>query len=165
MRSKFNCLIISCNNFPQIFSASTRAVNGSTRSDANRETNAQQMDRFLKASSNNEKKRLIFQNMVFLLTGFSQQKEKEIEGLIRKYGGIVLTHIPHSNSKGKRSSSFKHQILPIVLCMKKVSYRNFAISPFPPFICILFGLCIGASSLSRIIWIIPPGTSQPIPPS
>ena len=68
----------------------------------------------------NEK--LIFQGMEFLLTGFSSRKEKEIEGLIRKSGGIILPDIPSpSNSRRKRSSNTNQKKLPIVLCSKKVS--------------------------------------------
>ncbi|RVW15144.1 hypothetical protein CK203_083386 [Vitis vinifera] len=69
----------------------------------------------------NEK--LIFQGLEFLLTGFSSCKEKEIEGLIRKYGGIVLPDIPSpSNSRRKRNSNFNQKHLPIVLCSKKVGF-------------------------------------------
>lgn len=100
---------------------SARASKRLTRSSAHLESRDQQMDRFLKINLDKKKKRLIFQNMEFLLTGFSQQKEKEIEGLIRKYGGIVLSQIPSTNSKGKRSSRSKSWVLPVVLCLKKVS--------------------------------------------
>lgn len=66
-------------------------------------------------------KGLIFRDIEFLLTGFSTQKEKELEGLIRKYGGIVLGDIPSPSSlRGKRSSRLKLQQLPIVLCFRKV---------------------------------------------
>ncbi|XP_058226029.1 uncharacterized protein LOC131334795 isoform X5 [Rhododendron vialii] len=65
-------------------------------------------------------KGLIFRDIEFLLTGFSIQKEKELEGIIRKYGGIVLRDIPSPpNSRGKRISRFKFQQLPIVLCFRK----------------------------------------------
>lgn len=78
------------------------------------------MDRYSRVNLDKKKKRLIFQYMEFLLTGFSQQKEKEIGSLIRKYGGIVLSQIPSANAKGKRSSGSKSRVLPIVLCLKKV---------------------------------------------
>lgn len=93
----------------------------STRSCPRIDSRAQQLDRFLTMKIVTEKKRLILQSMDFVLTGFSCQKEKEIEGLIRKYGGTVLSQIPPVNSKGKRSAKFKPQTLPIVLCLKKVS--------------------------------------------
>lgn len=70
-------------------------------------------------------KRLIFQDIEFLLTGFSRKKEKEIEGLIRKYGGAVLSDIPSPNSRGKRSSRLKFRQLPIVLCFEKVGYVDY----------------------------------------
>lgn len=59
--------------------------------------------------------------MEIMLTGFSCPKEKEIEGLIRKHGGTVVTHIQSTNLKGKRSSRFKSQVLPLIICLKKVS--------------------------------------------
>lgn len=75
---------------------------------------------YLKNCCINEK--LIFQGIEFLLTGFSSCKEKEIEGLIRKYGGIVLPDIPSpSNPRGKRIPNTNQQKLPIVLCAEKVS--------------------------------------------
>ncbi|PPS19896.1 hypothetical protein GOBAR_AA00655 [Gossypium barbadense] len=52
--------------------------------------------------------------------GFSRAKEEEIEGLIWKYGGIVLVDIPSPSSRGKRCSRHKFQQLPIILCPKKV---------------------------------------------
>ncbi|OMP10006.1 hypothetical protein COLO4_04921 [Corchorus olitorius] len=60
------------------------------------------------------------EDVKFMLTGFSREKEKEIEGLIRKYGGIVLVDIPSPSNRGKRCSRHKFQQLPIVLCPKKV---------------------------------------------
>ncbi|GFP93930.1 cytosolic sulfotransferase 15 [Phtheirospermum japonicum] len=97
--------------------SSTRASKKSTRLSAYLESRARQMDR--------EKKRLIFQNVEFLLTGFSQKKEKEIEGLIRKYGGIVLYQLPLINLTEKRSSRFKSRAVPIVLCLKKIQSFKF----------------------------------------
>ncbi|KAG5539259.1 hypothetical protein RHGRI_019722 [Rhododendron griersonianum] len=71
-------------------------------------------------------KGLIFRDIEFLLTGFSIQKEKELEGIIRKYGGIVLRDIPSPpNSRGKRISRFKFQQLPIVLCFRKLETTKF----------------------------------------
>ncbi|KAL3629970.1 hypothetical protein CASFOL_026282 [Castilleja foliolosa] len=97
--------------------SSTRDSKKSTRLGAYLESRAQQM--------NKEKKRLIFQNMEFLLTGFSLKKEKEIEGLIRKYGGIVLYQLPSINLKEKKRSRFKSRALPIVLCLKKIQSFKF----------------------------------------
>ncbi|GJN22907.1 hypothetical protein PR202_gb10515 [Eleusine coracana subsp. coracana] len=39
-------------------------------------------------------KKSIFQGVEFLLTGFHRQKEKEVESLIRKFGGHVLSKVP-----------------------------------------------------------------------
>lgn len=118
---RFDCYtIIALQNL----SGSTRAAKRSTKS------SVRLLDRYLKTNLDKEKKRLIFQNMEFLLTGFSPQKEKEIEGLIRKYGGIVLSQVPSINSNGKRSSRLKSQVLPVVLCLKKVSAIMYALSIF-----------------------------------
>ncbi|KAI3445176.1 hypothetical protein Pfo_001841 [Paulownia fortunei] len=121
---------------------STRASTKSTRSSAHLASRAQQMDKFLKNHLDKEKKRLIFQNMEFLLTGFSQQKEKEIEGLIRKYGGIVLSQLPSTNLKEKRSSRFTSRVLPIVLCLKKIQSFKF-----------LYGCAVNAYVL-KVNWLI-----------
>ncbi|TXG49177.1 hypothetical protein EZV62_025052 [Acer yangbiense] len=70
-------------------------------------------------------KKLIFQGIEFLLTGFSSQKEKETEGLIRKYGGMVLSGIPPPNSRRKRSAKSNFQQLPVILCPKKLKTTQF----------------------------------------
>ena len=68
-------------------------------------------------------KRMIFQDIEFLLTGFPSQKETEIAALIKNYGGRVLSDIPSPpNSRGKRSSRFYYQQLPVILCPRKVHY-------------------------------------------
>lgn len=68
--------------------------------------------------------KLVLHGIEFLLTGFFSQKEKEIERLIRKYGGIVLSDIPSppSNSMGKQTSRSNRQLPPVVLCLKKVGF-------------------------------------------
>lgn len=63
--------------------------------------------------------------MEFLLTGFSSQKEKDIEQKIWKHGGIVLSDIPAPNSRGEGSSRYNGYQLPIILCSKKVSFLLF----------------------------------------
>ncbi|XP_059649301.1 uncharacterized protein LOC132295170 [Cornus florida] len=90
---------------------------------------------------NKDGKILIFQNMEFLLTGLSGHKEKEIEGLIRKYGGIVLSDIPSPNPRGKKNSKFNHQQLPVVLCFKKLQTTKF-----------LYGCAVNASIL-KVNWL------------
>ncbi|XP_047945788.1 uncharacterized protein LOC125192293 isoform X2 [Salvia hispanica] len=121
---------------------STKAAKRLTRPSAHLESRAQQMDRYLRVNLDKKKKRLIFQHMEFLLTGFSQQKEKEIDGLIRKYGGIVLSQIPSANAKGKRSSRSKSRALPVVLCLKKIQSFKF-----------LYGCAVNAYVL-RVNWLI-----------
>nr|CAB3492753.1 unnamed protein product [Digitaria exilis] len=71
-------------------------------------------------------KEAILQGVDFMLTGFPNQKEKEIESLIRKCGGYVLSKVPpfpldKTNSIAE-SSSWKP---PIVLSPKKVSTAKF----------------------------------------
>lgn len=70
-------------------------------------------------------KRLLFQGIQFLLTGFSRQKEKDLEGQIWKHGGIVLFDIPAPNSREKRSFISNGYQLPIILCSKKVDFFLF----------------------------------------
>ncbi|GER28549.1 BRCA1 C Terminus domain containing protein [Striga asiatica] len=105
--------------------SSTRAFKRSTRFSAPLKSGAPQMDRYLKKHLDKEKRRLILQNMEFFLTGFSHKTEMEIEGLIRQYGGIILSQIPPINLKGKRRSIIKSQALPIVLCLKKTNSFKF----------------------------------------
>lgn len=70
-------------------------------------------------------KRLLFQGIQFLLTGFSRQKENDLEGQIWKHGGIVLFGIPSPNSREKRSFISIGYQLPIILCSKKVGFFFF----------------------------------------
>lgn len=75
--------------------------------------------------------RLIFSGIQFLITGFSSDKEKEIEELIIKYGGIILPDIPsHSNWRRRRSSRSNYQYLPVVLCLEKVRQLKKFLSSF-----------------------------------
>ncbi|KAE8671894.1 Detected protein of unknown function [Hibiscus syriacus] len=53
-------------------------------------------------------KSLLFQDIKFLLTGFSRGQEKEIEGLIWKYGGTVLVDIPSPSNRGEKM--FKEEV-------------------------------------------------------
>lgn len=67
-------------------------------------------------------KEMIFLGLEFLLTGFSSQKRKELEALIRKYGGYVLSNIPACSPdlRGKCKVDPSCWKLPIVLSPKKV---------------------------------------------
>ncbi|KAE9586518.1 putative BRCT domain-containing protein [Lupinus albus] len=65
----------------------------------------------------------IFQGTEFLLTGLSSQKERDMEALIRKSGGVVLSDIPlPPNSRDKRCSTLSCLELPIILCIRKVCF-------------------------------------------
>lgn len=89
-----------------------------------------------------DRRHVIFPDIEFLLTGFSKIKEKELEGLIQKYGGIVLGGIPSpTNSRGKRNSRSKFQPLPVVLCTKKLQTTKF-----------LYGCAINAPIL-KVKWL------------
>ncbi|XP_019055070.1 PREDICTED: uncharacterized protein LOC104607858 isoform X2 [Nelumbo nucifera] len=73
--------------------------------------------------------RMIFQGIEFLLTGFSSQKERELEALIREHGGIVLSHIPlpsldiRGNRRSRRNQ--KQKLLPVLLAPKKLETTKF----------------------------------------
>ncbi|XP_077218792.1 uncharacterized protein LOC143852988 isoform X2 [Tasmannia lanceolata] len=69
---------------------------------------------------------MIFQGLEFLLTGYSSQKEKELEMLIWKHGGTVLPNLPSPsrNLKRKRQSGCKPH-LAVVLSPKKVQTTKF----------------------------------------
>ncbi|KAK2634396.1 hypothetical protein Ddye_029188 [Dipteronia dyeriana] len=86
-------------------------------------------------------KKLIFQGIEFLLTGFSGLKEKEIDGLIRKYGGMVLSGIPPPNSRRKRSAKSNFQQPPVILCPKKLKTLQF-----------LYG-CAVNSFILKVTWL------------
>ncbi|XP_058107397.1 uncharacterized protein LOC131250984 isoform X2 [Magnolia sinica] len=81
----------------------------------------------LKSCGNKYRKGMLLQSFEFLLTGFSRKKEKELEMLIRKHGGIVLSDVPSPspNLRGKRQSGQKHRLLPVVLSPKKVETTKF----------------------------------------
>ena len=66
-----------------------------------------------------DNKEATFQGVEFMLTGFPNQKEKEIESLIRKCGGYVLSKVP-SFSLDKRMNMDECWKPPIVLSPKKV---------------------------------------------
>ncbi|KAL6638112.1 hypothetical protein ACP70R_025684 [Stipagrostis hirtigluma subsp. patula] len=71
-------------------------------------------------------KEAIFQGLEFLLTGFPNQKEKEIESLIRKFGGYVLSKVPlFPLDKRKSTAEFPRWKPPIVLSPKKLSTAKF----------------------------------------
>ncbi|XP_050387192.1 uncharacterized protein LOC126803425 [Argentina anserina] len=71
------------------------------------------------------RKRLLFQGIQFLLTGFSRQKEKDLEGQIWKHGGIVLFDIPSPKARAKISLRSNANQLPIILCAKKLQTTKF----------------------------------------
>lgn len=86
-------------------------------------------------------KRLLFQGIQFLLTGFSRQKEKDLEGQIWKHGGVVLFDIPSPNSREKRTFISIGYQLPIILCSKKVGFFLFLANKINELIKILFSTC------------------------
>ena len=70
---------------------------------------------------------MIFQGLEFLLTGFTCWKEKELEKLIRQYGGYVLLNIPSNppDLRGKKRGGLARLTLPIILSPKKVCFHPF----------------------------------------
>ncbi|XP_024983838.1 uncharacterized protein LOC112519799 isoform X3 [Cynara cardunculus var. scolymus] len=84
----------------------------------------------------------LFQNLKFLLTGFSVKKHKQIKNLIQKNGGIVLDDIPSpSTARGKKSSKNKCQLLPLILCPRRLLTTKF-----------LYGCAVNASIL-KVNWL------------
>uniref|UniRef100_A0A0A8ZYT5 BRCT domain-containing protein n=1 Tax=Arundo donax TaxID=35708 RepID=A0A0A8ZYT5_ARUDO len=73
-----------------------------------------------------DNKAALFQGVEFLLTGLRNQKEKEIESLIRKFGGYILSKVPFFPlDKRKNMAEFPSWKPPIVLSPKKVSTTKF----------------------------------------
>ncbi|XP_062214221.1 uncharacterized protein LOC133915176 isoform X2 [Phragmites australis] len=73
-----------------------------------------------------DSKEAIFQGVEFLLTGLHNHKEKEIESLIRKFGGYVLSKVPQFPlDKRKNMAEFPSWKPPTVLSPKKVSTAKF----------------------------------------
>ncbi|CAL4919710.1 unnamed protein product [Urochloa decumbens] len=80
----------------------------------------------LKTKEYIDNKEATFQGVEFMLTGFPNQKEKEIESLIRKCGGYVLSKVPlFPLDKRKNAVEFPSSKPPIVLSPKKVSTAKF----------------------------------------
>jgi hypothetical protein len=69
------------------------------------------------------KKETIFHGLEFLLTGFQSHKEKEVESIIQKFGGCVLSKVPpcRFDNKNKLAELVRWKP-PMVLSPKKVSY-------------------------------------------
>lgn len=77
--------------------------------------------------------RQIFEGLKFLLTGYSQQMERELEMTIRKNGGVVLNDFPSAllnMRRGKRSKQGKDD-LPLVLSPEKVNRETQGASDVP----------------------------------
>uniref|UniRef100_J3LU16 BRCT domain-containing protein n=1 Tax=Oryza brachyantha TaxID=4533 RepID=J3LU16_ORYBR len=71
-------------------------------------------------------KEAIFRGLDFLLTGFQSHKEKEIESLIRRLGGYVLSKVPPCPlDKRSKLAELSRCKPPIVLSPKKVSTAKF----------------------------------------
>ncbi|GAB2272456.1 hypothetical protein Dimus_007282 [Dionaea muscipula] len=85
-------------------------------------TSQEVKDRLRNCHTKGRKRRLIFQGLDFLVTGFCHEKQKEIEGLLRKHGGMVLSDIPCAEPKGSRILVSDSHQLPVVLSKKKVGF-------------------------------------------
>ncbi|KAL8214644.1 hypothetical protein R6Q57_004093 [Mikania cordata] len=84
-----------------------------------------------------EDKKTLFQDLKFLLTGFSVKKHKQIMILIQKNGGMVFDDIPPPTSRRKRCS----KLSPLILCPKKLLTIKF-----------LYGCAINALIL-KVAWL------------
>ncbi|CAM0877216.1 unnamed protein product [Alopecurus aequalis] len=72
------------------------------------------------------KKETIFHGLEFLLTGFQSHKEKEVESIIQKFGGCVLSKVPPCPfDKKTKLDELVRWKPPIVLSPKKVSTAKF----------------------------------------
>ncbi|XP_023550837.1 uncharacterized protein LOC111808859 isoform X1 [Cucurbita pepo subsp. pepo] len=70
-------------------------------------------------------KKLIFQGIQFLVTGFSSRKEKDIDALLWNNGGIVLPDIPCPSSRRKKMSKSNCKGPPVILSSKKLQTTKF----------------------------------------
>ena len=69
------------------------------------------------------KQEAIFHGLEFLLTGFQSHKEKEVESIIRKFGGCVLSKVPPCRfDKKNKLAELVRWKPPIVLSPKKVGF-------------------------------------------
>ncbi|XP_010672197.2 uncharacterized protein LOC104888808 isoform X1 [Beta vulgaris subsp. vulgaris] len=107
--------------------SSCRLRDRSKKCDKDQGTASQEVKERLTKCRIKGRKRTIFQGLDFLLTGFSKKKEKEIEGLLRKHGGMVLSDIPAPppHSRRRRSLRLNAERLPVVLCTKKLQTTRF----------------------------------------
>ncbi|KAF5196360.1 hypothetical protein FRX31_014055 [Thalictrum thalictroides] len=75
---------------------------------------------------NKDWKKMIFQGIEFLLTGFSTKKERELEMLIRKHGGFIVSDVPPPPTLGRtRRFKCKFQQFPVLITPKKVPTSKF----------------------------------------
>ncbi|XP_038891948.1 uncharacterized protein LOC120081282 isoform X2 [Benincasa hispida] len=79
----------------------------------------------LKSRYYRSRKKLIFQGIQFLVTGFSSRKEKDIDGLVCDNGGIVLPDIPSPSSRGQKISKSNCKGPPVILSSKKLQTTKF----------------------------------------
>ncbi|CAH1440250.1 unnamed protein product [Lactuca virosa] len=88
------------------------------------------------------KKTRLFQDLKFLITGFSIKKHKEIKNLIQKNSGIVLDDIPSPpSSTSRRQKKFSEYRLPVILSPKRLLTTKF-----------LYGCAVNASIL-KVKWL------------
>lgn len=131
------------NTLQKLQTTTTNRNRSSTRTSKNSRVEEVKIHLMKHRDMDSKKRLIIFQNIDFMLTGFTSKKEKEIEGLIRKHGGNVLSDIPFPTSRGKRiSRSKKCQPLPVILCSKKLQTTKF-----------LFGCAVNTFILT-VNWLI-----------
>ncbi|XP_072969200.1 uncharacterized protein [Typha angustifolia] len=119
-------LALEKNKYKNSTSSQCRTSKRKESSLKKRSGNGKGKSNILKSCSRSNAEEMIFQGIEFLLTGFASHKEKELEVLIRKFGGYILHKVPAcpSNIRGElmKSASWKP---PIILSPKKVSTNKF----------------------------------------
>ncbi|XP_008445957.2 uncharacterized protein LOC103488830 [Cucumis melo] len=79
----------------------------------------------LKSRYNGSRKKLIFQGIQFLVTGFSSRKERDINGIVCNNGGIILPDIPCPSSRAQKMSKSDRKWPPVILSSKKLQTKKF----------------------------------------
>ncbi|KAL5708495.1 hypothetical protein ACHQM5_019286 [Ranunculus cassubicifolius] len=90
------------------------------------DSKTQQENIYAKSYRSRSTNRMLFQGLEFLLAGFSVKKEREIQVLIQKNGGFVVSDVPPPPSSGRtRRFRRKFQQLPILLSPKQLQTSKF----------------------------------------
>lgn len=118
----YDLLSIFLTNFPFGWNADSAHRTGKRQKFSNQCSVSRHCDGkgHLKSRHYRSRKKLIFQGIQFLVTGFSSRKEKDIDGLVCNNGGMVLPDIPCPSSRGQKMSKSNCKGPPVILSSKKV---------------------------------------------